>query len=62
MVVWLEWVGLVFMGVWGWLVGLGWAMRVGWVGISWGDWVSLGLEEVGWDGFGWSGMGLDGVG
>ena len=47
LVVWLEWVGLVLMGVWGWLVGLGWAMRVGWVGIGWGEWVWLGLEEVG---------------
>ena len=52
LVVWLDWVGLVWLGVWGWLVGLGWATRVRWVGIGWGGWGWLGLEEVGWDGFG----------
>ena len=67
LVVWLDWVGLVCLGVWGWLVGFGWARRVGWVGIGSGGWGWLGLEELGWvwmewDGFGWSGMGLDGVG
>ena len=49
-------------GFYGCVGMVSWAMRVEWVGIGWGEWVWLGLEEVGWDGFGWSGMGLDGVG